>query len=144
MGCVTPAAVTCLSSIASNKADWVLGGVRLISSASKMLVKIGPLTNFSVRPPSPSSTTSEPTTSAGNRSGVNWMRLKSTCRISATVLISSVFAKPGTPVTRTWPPPNRAISNSSIIDSWPMITFFISATIFSLPSCIRSTNARSS
>jgi hypothetical protein len=34
--------VTWRSSIASSSADWVLAGARLISSASTMLVKIGP------------------------------------------------------------------------------------------------------
>ena len=39
---LTPAAVTCCSCIASSSAAWVLGGVRLISSASTRLAKIGP------------------------------------------------------------------------------------------------------
>ena len=34
--------VTCRSSIASSSEAWVLGGVRLISSASSRLVKTGP------------------------------------------------------------------------------------------------------
>ena len=36
-----------------------------------------------------------PVMSDGIRSGVNWMRLKSRSRMSASVLISSVFARPG-------------------------------------------------
>ena len=36
-----------------------------------------------------------PVMSDGIRSGVNWMRLKSRSRISASVLISSVLARPG-------------------------------------------------
>ena len=35
--------------MASSSADWVLGGVRLISSASSTLAKIGPGTNVQVR-----------------------------------------------------------------------------------------------
>jgi hypothetical protein len=38
----TPSTVTCRSSIASSSAAWVFGGVRLISSASRMLVNTGP------------------------------------------------------------------------------------------------------
>ena len=37
--------------LASSNAAWVLGGVRLISSASRMLVKIGPARNFISRLP---------------------------------------------------------------------------------------------
>ena len=39
---MTPSAETWPSSIASSSADWVFGGVRLISSASSRLVKTGP------------------------------------------------------------------------------------------------------
>ena len=45
IGCVTPPAVTRCSSIACSSAAWVLGGVRLISSASSTLVNTGPGTN---------------------------------------------------------------------------------------------------
>ena len=37
-----PSAVTCRSCIASSSAAWVFGGARLISSARRRLVKIGP------------------------------------------------------------------------------------------------------
>ena len=40
---VSPSTVTCPSCIASSSADWVLGGVRLISSASSSPVNSGPL-----------------------------------------------------------------------------------------------------
>ena len=55
-----------------------MGGVRLISSASTMLAKIGPCTNRNSRRPVvwSSSMTSVPVMSDGIRSGVNWMRLK--------------------------------------------------------------------
>ncbi len=39
---VTPSTVTCRSSMASRSADWARGVARLISSASKIWVKIGP------------------------------------------------------------------------------------------------------
>ena len=41
-GCGWPSTLTWRSSIASSRADWVFGGVRLISSASSRLVKTGP------------------------------------------------------------------------------------------------------
>ena len=44
-GNVSPSTVTCRSCIDSSKAAWVLGGVRLISSASNSPVKIGPARN---------------------------------------------------------------------------------------------------
>ena len=73
---VLPPTVTWCSCMASSRAAWVLGGVRLISSASRMLVKIGPGRNRSCRSPvaRSSSSTSVPVMSAGIRSGVNWTR----------------------------------------------------------------------
>ena len=70
--------MTWRSCMASSSAAWVLGGVRLISSARTMLAKIGPCTNRNARRPVvwSSSRTSVPVMSDGIRSGVNWMRLK--------------------------------------------------------------------
>ena len=64
--------------MASSSADCVFGGVRLISSASTMLPKIGPGTKVQRRCPvvGSSSMMSVPVMSEGIRSGVNWMRLK--------------------------------------------------------------------
>jgi hypothetical protein len=42
---VTPSTETCFSCMASSSAAWVFGGVRLISSASSMLVNTGPARN---------------------------------------------------------------------------------------------------
>ena len=60
-----------------------------------------------------------PVTSAGIRSGVNWMRLKSSPKARASVCTINVLAVPGNPVTKQWPPINTAISNSSRTCSWP-------------------------
>ena len=68
----SPSSVTWRSSIASSSAAWVLGGVRLISSASRKSVNTGPRERWNV--PVRGSSTWVPTTSAGIRSGVNWMR----------------------------------------------------------------------
>ncbi len=48
---VRPCTVTRCSCIASSSADCVLGGVRLISSASRMFVKTGPGAKTIFRPP---------------------------------------------------------------------------------------------
>jgi hypothetical protein len=73
-GKVWPPIVTCFSCIASSSADCTLAGARLISSARITLAKIGP--RFTENCPVPWSNTCVPTTSAGSRSGVNWMRWK--------------------------------------------------------------------
>ena len=114
--------------MASSRAAWVLGGVRLISSARIMLAKIGPAMNVNWRRPVSGSSCrmSVPVMSEGIRSGVNWMRLKERLEISATVLTSSVLASPGTPTSSTCPRANSPISSSSTTLSWPMITLPIS------------------
>ena len=45
---ICPPAVTCLSCIASSRADCVLGVARLISSASTICEKIGPAMNVEI------------------------------------------------------------------------------------------------
>ena len=79
--------------------------------------------------------------SAGIRSGVNWMRLNDRSRICATVLMSSVFARPGTPVIRQCPPVKSAIRTWSMTSSWPTMTLRISARIRSRPYATRSAAA---
>src|ERR1051325_6670952 len=74
---------------------------------------------------------SVPVISDGMRSGVNWMRLKSRSRISASVLMSSVLARPGTPTSRQWPREKSAVRTSSMTLSWPTITLPISASMAS-------------
>ena len=92
-GRVWPSIVTCRSAIASSSADCVLGGARLISSASSRLVKTGPGRNsnsaLSARK------TDEPVTSLGIRSGVNWMRPNSMSSTWANDRATSVLARPG-------------------------------------------------
>src|SRR5258706_9016177 len=96
--------------------------------------KIGPLTKRSRRVPSCSSRISVPVMSDGMMSGVNWIRLKSRSRISASVLISSVLASPGTPVIRQCPPVNSAIRPCSTTSSCPTMTLRNSVRIRSRPS----------
>ena len=76
MRCVVPDAVTRCSSMACSSAACVFGGVRLISSASRMFVKIGPRRKRKRRSPvfTSCSSTSVPVMSLGMRSGVNWIR----------------------------------------------------------------------
>ncbi len=57
---------------------------------------------------------------------MNWMRLNSSCIASASVRISSVLPRPGTPSSRAWPPANRHTSTPSTMSAWPTITLWIS------------------
>ena len=92
-GRVSPSVVTCRSCIASSSAAWVFGGARLISSARRRLVKIGPgMNSNSARR---WSKIDAPVTSEGMRSGVNWMREKPSDVARANERAASVFASPG-------------------------------------------------
>ncbi len=68
-GCVWLSTVICDSFIASSSADCVFGVVRLISSATMMLAKIGPGLNSNSR--AAGLYTLTPITSLGSRSEVN-------------------------------------------------------------------------
>ena len=92
-GRVSPSVVTCRSCIASRSAACVFGGARLISSARRRLAKIGPGRN--VNSLARWSKIDEPVTSEGIRSGVNWMREKSSDVACANDRAIIVFASPG-------------------------------------------------
>ena len=92
-GRVSPSVVTWRSCIASSSAACVFGGARLISSASRRLAKIGPGRN--VNSLARWSKIDEPVTSDGIRSGVNWMREKSSDVACANERAIIVFARPG-------------------------------------------------
>jgi hypothetical protein len=47
--------------------------------------------------------------SDGMRSGVNWMRWNDRLSVSASVEMSSVLARPGTPTNRQWPRAKSAV-----------------------------------
>ena len=122
--------VTSRSCMACSNAACVLGGVRLISSASRMLVNTGPSTKRKLRRPrSPSSNTFVPVMSEGIRSGVNWIRLNWMSRMRASVLTINVLASPGTPTSRQWPRVKTAANICSITSVWPTITFCNSSCI---------------
>ena len=59
---------------------------------------------------------------------MNWMRWNVPPSTSATVLIVSVFARPGTPSISRWPPASRQTKTRSSIASWPAMTRLISNT----------------
>ncbi len=123
---VTPAAVTDFSCMASNKAAWVFGGVRLISSAKIMFEKTGPGINLKLLS---SPNISEPIMSEGIKSGVNCMRLKLRSSTCDTVCTNKVFARPGTPTSRQWPLLKIDISTNFTTSSCPTITLLISVRI---------------
>ena len=58
-----------------------------------------------------------PRRSAGRRSGVNWMRVKSIFSSLEIVFIVKVFASPGSPSKRTWPLDKSAIVSCSTTSS---------------------------
>src|SRR5579862_1119559 len=127
--CRRASIVTERSFMASSRADCVLGGVRLISSASSTSVKMGPLV----------STNSlvwklkrlVPSRSPGIRSGVNWMRPNCKPSVAANAWASSVLAVPGTPSSRMCPPASRLVSIRSMAASWPTIALRTSSLIWS-------------
>ena len=138
--------VTRCSCIASSSADCVLGGVRLISSASSTLVKTGPGENTMWRFPVCGSSwmMSVPVMSDGIRSGVNWMRENFRSSTSAIVRMSSVLARPGTPTMRLLPPTSSVSSTCSMTADWPTMILPSSASIRSRLAFIRSASATSS
>ena len=75
---------------------------------------------------------SVPVMSPGIRSGVNWMRRKTSPSVWARVRTSNVLAVPGKPVMRQWPPTKRAIITCSSTSSWPTIT---RRTCFTISDC---------
>ena len=111
--CGLPSMVTCRSCMASSSAAWVLGGVRLISSASSNSQKIGPW--LSVKLEVWKLNRLAPMMSAGIRSGVNWMRPKSRSSVRAKHWARKVLAVPGAPSSSTWPRAKSAVSNRSTV-----------------------------
>jgi len=75
--------------------------------------------------------------SEGIRSGVNWMREKSTDSVFANSFAASVFATPGTPSISTWPSAMIAAMSRSIICSCPTMIFPISLLMPFTASCSR-------
>ena len=104
-GWVTPSTLTCPSSMASSSADWALGEARFNSSASRMLVKIGPgwKTGF-IRS---RSSTMAPIRSEGSRSAVNWTRRQCRPSVWANALARVVLPTPGRSSMRRCPPAAR-------------------------------------
>src|ERR1019366_5067003 len=91
---------------------WVLAGARLISSASRVSVKIGPGRNSKL--PLSGRYTLVPMMSEGSRSGVNWTRLKPASIDAARQRAIRVLAVPGTPSSSTCPRQRTASSSPSI------------------------------
>src|SRR5215813_9757208 len=104
--------------MASRRLDCVLGVVRLISSASTMLVKSGPgLKTNSLFSGSQMLT---PITSEGSMSEVNWIRWKPAPMERASAAASVVFPTPGTSSMRRWPRARRPTTASRI--TWGLPT----------------------
>ena len=63
-----------------------------------------------------------PSTSAGTRSGVNWMRWNSQLSDAANAFVNVVLPVPGTSSISTWPRHSRAITARSIDADLPTMT----------------------
>src|SRR5690554_3089783 len=70
-----------------------------------------------------------PVTSAGIRSGVNWIREYSRPVTLASVLTRRVLPRPGAPSISAWPPLISAIRSCSMASSWPTTTEAISRLV---------------
>ena len=90
----SPSSDTWRSSIASRRALCVRGEARLISSANSTCVNTGPLRISNS--PVFALNTAPPVTSAGSKSGVNWMRAKSAPTAVASAFAIVVLPVPGT------------------------------------------------
>ena len=106
--CVTPSTVTDPSCMASSRLDWVRGEARLISSARMNWCMIAPCLNTNVR--WSLSHTVMPVMSPGSRSGVNWMRAKSTPALAAMTRARVVLPTPGTSSISTCRPEMKPTS----------------------------------
>ena len=79
--------------------------------------------------------------SVGSRSGVNWMRRKSSDSSRDSAFTSSVLPSPGSPSSSTWPRASSAATTSSIVCSLPRMTGAARSTsraIFAWPPATRS------
>src|SRR5579883_61158 len=128
------------SFIACSSAACVFGGARLISSASRSSVKIGPL--VSVKALVWKLNRFVPSTSPGIRSGVNWMRPNLIDRLAAKHCASNVLAVPGTPSSRIWPLTSRLVSIRSMTSSCPTTALPISLRIVSVKPRISRNSIR--
>ena len=143
--CVVPSIDTWRSCIASSSAACVFGGARLISSARRRFEKTGPGRNSNSSPRW--FQIDEPVTSVGRRSGVNWTREKRSPVTVANDLAVSVFARPGTSSSRTWPSARRPARTSSSRSRLPTTARSTSSSTAaawreSSASCIRGAPAR--
>ncbi len=103
--------------MASSRLDCVLGVVRLISSASTMLVKSGPgLKTNSLLAGSQMLT---PMTSDGSISEVNWMRWKLAPMERASAAASVVLPTPGTSSIKRCPRARRPTTANRTTSGFP-------------------------
>ncbi len=132
-----PSTVTCPSSMASRRADWVLGDERLISSAITICAKTAPNLNSNSR--STGLYTETPVTSPGSRSGVNWMRRTVASTLAAIARASIVLPTPGTSSMSRWPSASmhvRALRTASGLPSMTSPTDVRMAEV-----CVRNCSA---
>jgi len=108
------------SAMACRSADWVLLGIRLISSTRMHSCITGPNTvsNSDVL----GLYTSDHTISAGIKSLVPCTLPRSSHMICTNVLTANVFPVPGRPVSRAWPPASQHHMSQTNTSCWPIRT----------------------
>src|SRR4051794_28356462 len=99
----------------SRRPDWVFGEARLISSTSTTFANTGPGRNSNRF--SRWLNTFVPTTSAGSRSAVHWMRAYSASIERASALARAVLPTPGLSSMSTWPSASRATTTVRSVSS---------------------------
>ena len=113
--CVWTSTVTCRSCMHSSRPDWVFGLARLISSTSTTFANTGPGRNS--KRASRWLKTLVPTTSAGRRSAVHWMRAYSASIERASARASAVLPTPGLSSISTCPSAKTDTSRSLSVSS---------------------------
>ena len=126
-GRLTPSTVTCPSSMASSRADWVRLVARLSSSAKNRLHSTAPGW-YSILPVSLFSM-EKPVMSEGITSGVNCTRLYCRLRALEKARAMVVLPTPGISSSRMWPRARMASSTLASTWSLPTTAFFTSVKI---------------
>src|SRR3954466_15413029 len=108
--CVCTSTVTCRSCMHSSRPDWVFGLALLISSTSTTFANTGPGRNSNRA--SRWLKTLVPTTSAGSRSAVHWMRAYSASTLRASARARAVLPTPGLSSISTCPSATTLTSTS--------------------------------
>src|SRR4051812_34043210 len=138
--CVCTSTVTLRSCMHSSRPDCVFGEARLISSTRMTLAKMGPGRNS--KRDSRWLKTFVPTTSAGSRSDVHWIRANCSSIDRASARARVVLPTPGRSSSRMWPSAATQMSVWSS-SSWRTSTAPLSACAFRCESATAISSSES-